>query len=514
MATEIELKYLLTDSDVAERLSHLLSQQQIKFSQGIKTLTNTYFDSKDFVLRRHDIGLRIRSFDNGTKEQTIKLAGQVVGGLHSRPEYNVPIDSEYPDLTLFDDTIWPDNFALEQVNSQLLPIFSTDFTRHFYHIHAADGSEIELVFDQGKITSADKQRDIYELEIELLSGDKQSLFDLARLLFAHFNMRPGTLSKAARGYQLSSLYKQHRQQSKPSETQRNVFDEQAQNLRIDLTSDQPLLASFQFGMQQCLQHIQQLTAKCINDPQLDKLKSISDTLALARHGIWLYSDYLPSHASEQLRQQIKAILTELSWVKTASQIKELTARKGNYRKKIENSEELLATLKEQRHQLMQKKQIKSLLQSERFNNLQLSVLAISIEDLPEPENCPQLMDLAPSWLSINLATLQQNMPIDKPFSATDYINNHQHVVYSLLTGSWFGRLYNIDERRQFRGPWLDIHHGIDELETLYFLMHYLQQHHFGSHAKLVGWLNDKIDSLLVALEHTRKAAFTVKPYWM
>ena len=51
------------------------------------------------------------------------------------------------------------------------------------------------------------------------------------------------------------------------------------------------------------------------------------------------------------------------------------------------------------------------------------------------------MDLAPSWLTINLETLKQTMPSEQTFSSTDYINHHQNVVYCLLTGGWFGRLF-------------------------------------------------------------------------
>ncbi|NMP15135.1 CYTH and CHAD domain-containing protein [Thalassotalea sp. Y01] len=514
MDIEIELKYLLEDTDVAQKLANLLTQHKLTFSEGQKRLNNTYFDTPDLALRRQDIGLRIRTFDDGSKEQTVKLAGQVIGGLHKRPEYNVSIDVERPNLSLFADDIWPEALSINSVANDLVPLFTTNFSRHFFHIHCSDGSEIELVFDQGEISSGERYRDIYEIELELLSGDPQQLFELAQHLFAKFNMRPGTQSKAARGYQLSGIYQRQQVTPDNSEPAPTLFDTQTKNLRIDLDKNLSIPESFQVGMQQCLVHVQRLVSEFLEEPHLYTLKDISDTLALTRHGIWLYRDYLPTQPSEQLRQQIKTILTELSWVKTATQIKELTKRKGSYRKKIEKNEELLATLKEQRHELMNMQEIKSLMLSERFNMLQLTMLQFAIADLHTESIHTKLMDLAPSWLSISLDTLQQSMPAEKAFSTTDYINHHQKVVYSLLTGSWFGRLYNKDERRQFRGPWLDIHHGIDELETLYFLKHYLQQREQKAPAKLVAWIDDKVESLLLALEHTRKAAVVASPYWL
>ncbi|HBF47976.1 MAG TPA: adenylate cyclase, partial [Shewanella frigidimarina] len=71
-----------------------------------KKLTNGYFDTDDLQLRRWDMGLRVRGFDNQL-EQTIKTAGRVVGGIHSRPEYNVNIDQKTPILSRFPKEIWP-----------------------------------------------------------------------------------------------------------------------------------------------------------------------------------------------------------------------------------------------------------------------------------------------------------------------------------------------------------------------------------------------------------------------
>jgi triphosphatase len=60
-------------------------------------LLNIYYETADNWLRRHDMGLRIRG-DQGRYEMTLKIAGRVVGGLHQRPEYNIPLDT--PELAL------------------------------------------------------------------------------------------------------------------------------------------------------------------------------------------------------------------------------------------------------------------------------------------------------------------------------------------------------------------------------------------------------------------------------
>ncbi len=67
----------------------------------------------------------------------------------------------------------------------------------------ADGSQIEVAFDQGLVLAGDKEDPICEVELELKSGQADSLFTLARTLCEAGGMRLGNLSKAARGYRLA-----------------------------------------------------------------------------------------------------------------------------------------------------------------------------------------------------------------------------------------------------------------------------------------------------------------------
>ena len=79
--------------------------------------------------------------------------------------------------------------------------------RQTWLIHQ-DESIIELAFDQGEIFTAlgdkttEKKLFINEIELELVSGDEQALFELSKKLITIIPMQPSNLSKAARGYSL------------------------------------------------------------------------------------------------------------------------------------------------------------------------------------------------------------------------------------------------------------------------------------------------------------------------
>jgi len=207
MTTEIELKYqLLTNSDenmaVINDITAMLTAQNASFEMNKHQLNNDYFDTENLVLRQMDFGLRIRTEDQ-QYEQTIKTAGNVIGCLYQRPEYNVAIATKQLDLSLFPKEIWPKNTDIETLGKNLQVIFSTNFLRRTWLIHQNE-NVIELALDQGDIftKNTEPKQFINEIEIELVRGDEQALFSLAEQLSAVVAMTPGKLSKAARGYAL------------------------------------------------------------------------------------------------------------------------------------------------------------------------------------------------------------------------------------------------------------------------------------------------------------------------
>ncbi|MGL6153155.1 MAG: inorganic triphosphatase, partial [Aeromonas sobria] len=203
MQIEIEIKFFVA-CDIQAGLSNLLNSLEIKESSQ-QQLGNVYFDTPTLALRQLDMGLRIRRCDSFA-EQTIKCRGQIVGGLHARPEYNVPVSGDLPTLSAFPDEIWPTLPERDSIQQQLVAQFRTDFLRRHWLI-AFEGAEIELAWDQGEIVGSQGRTTINELELELKSGDTAALFALAQHLAKLGGLRLGAQSKAQRGYRLAGLGK-------------------------------------------------------------------------------------------------------------------------------------------------------------------------------------------------------------------------------------------------------------------------------------------------------------------
>ncbi|UNP88954.1 CYTH domain-containing protein [Aeromonas encheleia] len=203
MQTEIEIKFFIA-RDIQESLSNLLNSLEIVSSSRVE-LGNVYFDTPELDLRRLDMGLRIRRSDKFS-EQTIKCRGQVVGGLHARPEYNAPVSGALPTLAAFPTEIWPSLEVRDALQGLLVAQFRTDFVRRYWLI-AFEGAEIELAWDRGEIVGSLGRSEIDELELELKSGAANALFALAARLAGLGGVRLGAQSKAQRGYLLAGLGK-------------------------------------------------------------------------------------------------------------------------------------------------------------------------------------------------------------------------------------------------------------------------------------------------------------------
>ncbi|MBU1618710.1 MAG: CYTH domain-containing protein [Gammaproteobacteria bacterium] len=202
MAMEAELKFLLTQSS-EPALEPVWQQLAVTVQKHERVqLLNAYYETDELWFRRHDAGLRTR-LKKGQFEQTIKLAGQQHGGLHFRPEYNLPCASVWPELNAFPADIWPEGTDLVVLQSQLKQLFRTDFIRQSWLLTLADGSTVEAVLDQGEVVSGEQNEAIFELELELQQGEVKALFELSRQLVQLLPLRLGWQSKAERGYRLA-----------------------------------------------------------------------------------------------------------------------------------------------------------------------------------------------------------------------------------------------------------------------------------------------------------------------
>lgn len=547
MEIEIELKFLVSSS--AESALTLLvenfrasrscvdkssaSQCAIVVEEKTVHLANTYYDTADKVLRENDIGLRTRSTD-GVWEQTIKTAGRVVGGLHQRREYNIDIDSNQPNMALFDVAILP--LTPDALQAALVPLFTTDFKRQIWRIKT-DDCEFEMVFDQGLIISGQAQSPISEVELELIKGEPRHLFEFAEQLVRTLPdheatghevsentadglvidgmsnkltlnaIRIGFQSKAARGYQL------HNDEG----LEIRSYLGHVPLKQLD-TLEMAFAKTLEYGLM-FMQHHEQCF---IDNPSLLALRRFTDGAALLRHGLWLYSMVVSDETAQHYRDESKWILKSFDWVEHGRQLRVLMSKTGKYRKRLDLNAALSKLVDEEADKDPSLNTIGQFFSLPRYNQFILDISQWLIEKgwrkspkldfIGESENA--LQSVASDLLNTNWQSLLTAMPSRQQLTIDDYVSHHQQLKRSLMTGSSVGALYSNTLRDDFRMPWLDLSRGIDELKTLHLLQSLAMKVEAPESRSTLNWLEHQIESLLLAMEQTRKSAIKMRPYWV
>lgn len=281
MAQEIELKFIVNREAVDALRDHLhtLGGEHHASSQ----LLNIYYETSDNWLRSHDMGLRIRG-ENGHYEMTMKIAGRVTGGLHQRPEYNVPLTEPTLDLAKLPPEVWPNGEMPADLASQVQPLFSTDFYREKWVVEV-EGSQIEIALDLGDVKAGEFAEPICELELELLKGDTRSVLKLANQLVSQSGLRQGSLSKAARGYHLA--------QGNPP---REINATRILKVPAKASVEQGLEAALELALSQWQYH-EELWVRGEKKAKADVLAA----MGLVRHTIMLFGGIVPRKASAHLR---------------------------------------------------------------------------------------------------------------------------------------------------------------------------------------------------------------------
>ncbi|QIA62490.1 CYTH domain-containing protein [Vibrio astriarenae] len=503
METEIELKFFVS-SDFSDTLRAKLDETKV-LQHSCRELGNTYFDTADNWLRRHDIGLRIRCFD-GVFVQTVKTSGRVVAGLHQRPEFNAEHTSNKPELTLHPADIWPEGRTVEEVQTQLIPIFSTNFTREQWLIGMPDGSQIEVAFDQGSVESGDKQEPICEVELELKSGQTEALFTLARAFSEEGGMRLGNMSKAAKGYRLAYGHES---------------DEVAPLALVNTQSSDSVETCLVNALEHALSHWHYHEQIYVERPSLEALHEIRHAISYIRQIFTVYGGVVPRRASALLRQELKWLEQELEWLDDYDCLEDLLEDKGHVLRKLDARKFIVEELKQVEAQLPEREECLILLSSARYTGLLLDLSRWILtrgwqpflDDKAREKMSSNIVHFSKKQLDRTWAELVEAFPPEKELCRQEYIDQQYRLMRNLYTGVSFANLYDVEDRNRFRLPWADLMQGIVDLQMLKQLEVFLDKLEGEELDQLKRWLQRQETSILHAMEQTRRISVDTQPYW-
>jgi adenylate cyclase len=291
MAHQITLKLAVTEDRHAALLRHPVLGSATARTQ--QQLVSIYYDTGRMALRRAGILLRLRKH-GASWQQMIKRQDDSDSGLTLRPEWQAPYLNHF-DFSHVDDPELRAWLQRDKITGRLAAVFETNVRRTLWQFDPTPNTRIQIKLDRGWIASNGRRDSISELELQLVSGNIDSLYQLALQLAQREALPPLLLSKAERGYRLF-----HDTPAAPVK---------AGTVPID-AADSPL-AAFRLIAQDCLSHLQLNHHGAVRSDDPEYVHQMRVATRRLRAALRMFSPVLPAGFAEQLLPSMRDLMRSL-----------------------------------------------------------------------------------------------------------------------------------------------------------------------------------------------------------
>ncbi|MDO4176649.1 MAG: CYTH domain-containing protein [Bacillota bacterium] len=199
---EIELKFNIPSGTVAAQIwdNELFRKSEEEGSREELYMDAKYFDTENCDLAKNDIAYRVRK-EGDRHVAALKWKGHSEDGLHVREEINVPVDSDFPNPSVFRESNVGSQ-VMELIEGKELHCFlETTVNRKMFRIDTGTGI-FEISIDSGEIATKYGTSPIEEVEVELFAGETEELVSIGNMLQEKYNLTPENESKYARGIRM------------------------------------------------------------------------------------------------------------------------------------------------------------------------------------------------------------------------------------------------------------------------------------------------------------------------
>jgi triphosphatase len=285
---EVELKLELPAAAIPQ-LRKLPLIRALQASAKRSSQVSVYFDTDKHKLRRHGLVLRVRRIGD-RYIQTIKAMHN--SNILTRNEWESEIADGQPDLAQAHGTALED-LLTGKLYRKLKPQFETSVRRTLFPLER-DGAIIELALDEGTIDTGAASMRLCEIELELERGDKEHLFDVARLLARALPVQLALASKSERGYRLLD----------------GAHGAPVKFAAVPLSPDMPTREAFREIGRACLRQIAGNEPAVLKD-DAEGVHQMRVGLRRLRTAISLFSAILEDPQTENIKAELKWLTSEL-----------------------------------------------------------------------------------------------------------------------------------------------------------------------------------------------------------
>ena len=169
-----------------------------------RRVETTYFDTESGALQQARAALRLRR--SGRRWLQCFKTDPASGALAVRHEWELSARGGQLDPLAFpvEEIRSAAGVDLAALPTRLTPVFRTRFQRAATQENHANGTQVEIAFDEGTIEARGRSLPLRELEFEILDGDAMPVLQRLRELVPALGLALEIESKAERGYRLSA----------------------------------------------------------------------------------------------------------------------------------------------------------------------------------------------------------------------------------------------------------------------------------------------------------------------
>jgi len=285
---EIELKLEVDPDDLPLLLDDGLFANAESHSGHQSTV---YYDTSDERLKKQGYTLRVRSVGSRFV-QTVKPIGDAVG-LLSREEIESDVPSMEPDLRPLAEH--PIHRLLKRgEHPALVPVMRSDVTRTTWEIDR-HRRHIRVDLDHGTISAKERSREFAELELELIEGSPASLVMAARRIADHVPVRLSVLTKADRGYLLSS----------------GALGKVAKSGKVRVHTGMTVAEAFEVVVHNCLKHYRLNEPLVIRKCKAEALHQCRVAMRRLRSAFTLFRPAVEDVEFQHLRHELRWFTSQL-----------------------------------------------------------------------------------------------------------------------------------------------------------------------------------------------------------
>ena len=199
---EIEAKLILPKAERLKQLPQALRSVCCSTRKlGLALIRDTYYDTPHWRLHRAGVACRIRRTE-GRAMLVLKSLRRPSGGVSVRAEYEQPLRT--PIGGFLRRLTGPVGGKVKKFcgGEPLQALFVVRNRRRTFEVTCADGLVAQVCADDFTVTAGGNSRELAELELEVVRGDRRQLQRLARALSARLKLSPGSRAKFQQGLEV------------------------------------------------------------------------------------------------------------------------------------------------------------------------------------------------------------------------------------------------------------------------------------------------------------------------